>query len=128
MLRFIARTVIALIANAIGLIVAAWLLDDMTLNATGLLIDVLVFTVVAVLIQPFVAKSALKNGSALSGSSALIASFVALLVTVWWSDDLRISGLTTWLLAAGIVWGASVLAAMLLPLVLFKKWLAQRPG
>ena len=47
MLRFVARTVIALVANAIGLIVAAWLLDDMTLNATGLLIDVLVFTVVA---------------------------------------------------------------------------------
>lgn len=39
---------------------------------------------------------------------------------------MRISGVVTWLLATVIIWGVSLLATLLLPLVLFKKWLAQR--
>lgn len=126
MLRFIARTVILLIANAIGLIVAAWVLPDMSLSFAGLILDTVVFTVIVMLAQPFIAKTALKNGSSLSGASALIAAFVALVLTAWWSDDLHISGATTWLLATVIVWAAALIAALLLPLVLFKKWLAEQ--
>ena len=49
MLRFIARTTIALIANAVGLIVAASILDDMTLSASSLFLDVVIFTALATL-------------------------------------------------------------------------------
>jgi hypothetical protein len=124
-LRFIARTIIALIANAFGLIVAAWILDDMTLSASGFLLEVAIFTGVVVIIQPFIAKSAMRNSSSLMGASAVLAAFVGLIVTVWLSDGLRITGTTTWLLATMIVWLASLLAGVLLPMLMFKKWLAQ---
>ena len=55
MLRFIARTTIALIANAVGLIVAASILDDMTLSASSLFLDVVIFTAIFVIGQPFIA-------------------------------------------------------------------------
>ncbi len=127
MLRFIARTTIALIANTVGLIVAAWILDDMTLSASSFFLDVIIFTAIVVIGQPFIAKQSLKGGSSLMGASALIASFVALLLTAWLSDGLRISGFTTWLLATVIVWAVALLGGVLLPMVMFKKWLAQRP-
>ena len=38
----------------------------------------------------------------------------------------RIEGFTTWLLAPLIVWVSVLLAAILLPMVLFKKVLAER--
>ena len=128
MLRFIARTTIALIANAVGLLVANWLLDDMSMSASSLLLDVIVFTGIVAIIQPFVAKQSLKGGgTALAGGSALVASFVALVLTVWLSDGLVISGVGAWLLATVIIWAAALLAGVLLPMVMFKKWLGARP-
>ncbi len=123
MLRAIARVTIALVANAVGLIAAAWILDDMSLSASGFLIDVAIFTGIQVLIQPLIMKQTLRGGSALAGASALLSAFVALVVTTWISDGLTISGGTTWLLATVIVWGAAVVATLLLPLVIFKKTL-----
>jgi len=43
-LRLIVRTVIALAANAVGLIVAAAVLDGMSLDVTGFVVAVVVFT------------------------------------------------------------------------------------
>ena len=68
----------------------------------------LVFTVVEVVIQPLIIQMSLKHARALSGSSALLASFVALVITVWLTDGLRIDGATTWLLATVIVWLATL--------------------
>ena len=39
----------------------------------------------------------------------------------------QISGTVTWMLATVIIWGASLLAAFLLPAFVFKKWLATTP-
>jgi uncharacterized membrane protein YvlD (DUF360 family) len=123
MLRMIARLTIALLANAVGLIVAALVLDKMSLSVTGFIIDVAIFTGVQVLAQPLIMKQSVKGGNALSGASALAAAFIALVVTTWISDGMQISGFSTWLLATVIVWGAAVLATLLLPLVVFKKTL-----
>jgi len=121
MLRIIASIVIQLIANAVGLIVANLVLDDMSLNASGFLLAVGIFTLIEVVIQPLIVKMAMSHASALIGSSALIASFIALVVTTWLSDGLQISGFVTWLLATAIVWGAGLLAVLLLPMIIFKK-------
>jgi uncharacterized membrane protein YvlD (DUF360 family) len=117
-----------LIANALGLIVAAWILDDMTLNASGFLLALLIFTGIEIVIQPLLVQISMRHARALSGSSALLASFVALVVTAWVSDGLQISGGTTWLLATVIIWAASLLLGILLPLVVFKRWMADRPS
>jgi putative membrane protein len=128
LIRFLVSISVQVIANAIGIIIAAWILDDMSLTAAAFILDVLIFTGIEFVAQPVTTKMAMRHSSALLGGSAVIASFIALVLTAWLSDGLQISGATTWLLATGIIWLASLLAALLLPAVVFKKWLTQRGG
>jgi len=127
MIRITISVVVQVLANAIGLIAAALILDDMSLTAAAFILDVLIFTGINVLAQPLIIKMAMQNASSLTGSSALISSFVALVLTAWLSDGLRIKGTVTWLLATVIIWGASLLAAFLLPALVFKKWMRTAP-
>lgn len=120
-MRLLIAGAIYLVANAIGLLVAAAVLDDMTIDGLAFVTAVLIFTAVEVIIQPLVQKIAIQHSSALVGSSALVASFVGLVVTVWISDGLSISGALTWLLATVIVWAAAMLAGLLLPVLLVKR-------
>jgi putative membrane protein len=123
--RLVATTVLALIGNAIGIIVAAAVLDDMTLNGAAFFLDLVIFTLTYVLVQPLMVKIALRHSSTLAGGSALMATLIALIVSDVLSDGLSISGATTWLLATLIVWIVAVLAAILLPMVMFKKALGR---
>lgn len=125
MVRFLAMTVMELVASAIGLIVAAWLLPGVTLSASGFLIAVAVFTVAKIILGPFVLKMSLRYIRAISGGIALVTTFVGLLVTTWLTNGLTITGASTWVLATLVVWLFSVIAILVLPLVVFKKALAQ---
>jgi len=125
-IRLIVRTAVALAANAVGLIVAAALLDGMSLDVTGFLIAVVVFTVVFALIQPFLAVQLRRAGSAALGGVALIATLVSLIVTVLVSDGLSIDGVGSWIAATVIVWIAALLAAVILPFLGLKKYLETR--
>ena len=127
-MRLVATTVLALIGNAIGIVVAAATLDGMTLDGAAFVIDVVIFTLAYVIIQPLTVKTALRHSSTLAGGSALLATLIALIVSDLLSDGLSISGATTWLLATLIVWIVAVLAAVLLPMVMFKKALGRRAG
>ena len=61
-----------------------------------------------VLVQPLLTQTALQNSRALMGSTALIATFIGLVVTVLVTDGLEIDGADTWLFATVIVWGATL--------------------
>ena len=126
MIRFLVRTVIVLIANAVGLLVAASILDGMELDAGGFIVAVVVFTVVFALMQPFLASQMQRRGSAALGGVSLIASLIALIVTDLVSDGLSIEGAGSWLGATVIVWVASLLAAFILPFLGLKKFLEER--
>lgn len=125
MVRFLARTALYLLANAIGLIVAAVLLDGFTLEPLGFVVAVLLFTAVETLLGPFVMKMAIQYAPALRGGIALVTTFVGLLITSTLTDALTIQGAPTWLLAPFIVWVVVLVAAILLPMVLFKKVLRE---
>ena len=115
-----------LIAAAIGLVVAAVILDDMALDVSGFLIAVGIFAAVEVIVQPLIIKIGWRHARALTGSSALLSTFVGLVVTTIVSDGLRITGAATWLLATVIVWAASLVVVFVLPVTVFKRWLGQR--
>jgi putative membrane protein len=125
MMRLIATTVLALIGNAIGLIVAAAVLEDMTLSGAAFVVEVVIFTLTYVIVQPLAVKTTLRRSSTLAGGSALLATLAALIVADVLSDGMSITGVATWLLATLIVWLVSVVAGALLPLVLFKKALGR---
>jgi hypothetical protein len=125
MIRLVVRTIVALLANAIGLIVAAAVLDDMHLNGSAFILAVLIFTVVFALMQPFLASQLRRAGSAVLGGVALIATLVSLIVTDVASDGLTITGVGTWIAATVIVWLAAVVAAFVLPFLGLKKYLEE---
>lgn len=126
MMRLLATAVVALIANAIALIVGAWVLPGMSLSWVAFVIAVAIFTVVAVVIDPLIRQVSVTKAPVLIGSSALVSTLVALIVTSLVSSGLRISGISTWILATVIVWAVSVIARMILPMLVFKKTLAAR--
>jgi hypothetical protein len=119
--RFVGRLVISVLGNAVGLIVAAAALDGVSLTAGALLLDVLVFTGVALIVLPMIQKQAIRGSEAIAGSSALLACFVALVVTVLLSDGLRISGVGAWVGTTVIVWAVALVAGLLLPWLFLRR-------
>ena len=90
MVRALVSVLVQLIANAIVLVVAASILDGMTLSTSGFLIDLLIFTGHRDRDPTADRPISMRHAGALAGSSALLASFVALVVTAWISDGLQI--------------------------------------
>ncbi len=126
MVRLLLGLLISLLANALGLVVAAAMLDKMELTATGFVVAVVIFTIVYALAQPFLTQMAMTKVPALRGGVALIATLVALIITALITDGLTISGASTWVLAALIVWIVSLVGALLLPMVLIKNAVEER--
>lgn len=126
MVRFLIRIGLSLLGNALGLIVAAWVLDDMSLDFDGFILAVVIFTIVVVIIQPLITKMALQYARALAGSTALVATLVSLIVTAIITDGLDIDGFWTWVLATIIVWLVSMLAGVLLPAIFLREAVQDR--
>jgi putative membrane protein len=125
-IRLLVRLLIAFVANAIGLIVAAVVLDGMTLNVTGFVVSVVIFTIVFALLQPFLVSVLRRGPGPVLGGVALIATLVSLIVTTLLTDGLSISGVGTWIAATVIVWLGAVLAAFILPFLGLKRFLDER--
>ncbi len=126
MIRQLIRLLIALLANAVGLIVAALVLDGMELDVTAFIVALVIFTVVLALLDAFLAAQFRRRGVLLRALGALIATLVSLIVTDLISDGLTIDGTGTWIAATVIVWIASFLAAFILPYLGLKKYLEER--
>jgi len=124
MIRLLAVGVIALLANAVALLVGAIVLPKMSLNASGYITAVLLFTVIAVAIEPLIRQSAMRSSPALLGSSSLVATLISLVLTAVIGDGLSISGLVTWVLATVLVWLVALGARLLLPLIIFRRVLS----
>jgi uncharacterized membrane protein YvlD (DUF360 family) len=125
-IRFLVRLFVLLVANAVGLWVASLVLDDMSIDARSFIIAVAIFTVVLALMTPFMANVLRKAQSSALGGVALIATLVSLIITDLISDGFTIDGFGTWVLAAVIVWAASLIAAFILPFLGLKKYLESR--
>jgi len=125
-IRFIVRTGILLVANAVGLLVAAALLEGMKVDLGSYLLAVVVFTVAFALMQPFLASQLERRRSSALGGVSLIASLIALIVTDVVSDGFSINGLSAWIGAAVIVWAAALLVAFVLPFFGLRKYLDER--
>jgi putative membrane protein len=125
MIRMLVGFVVQLVSNAIGLIVASWILDDVTISGTAFLVAVVIFTIVYAIAQPVLTQWSL-NVPALRGGVALVATLVGLIVTALVSDGLSISGPGTWIAATVIVWVVSLIGVFLLPLIFIKKKVEER--
>jgi uncharacterized membrane protein YvlD (DUF360 family) len=125
-IRLFFRTLIALVGNAVGLLVAAAVLDDMHVDAGSFFLAVIIFTVVAALLGPFLAVQMRRVGPSALGGVSLIATFVSLVVTDLVSDGFSISGAVTWIEATVIVWLASLVAVFILPFLGLRRFVEER--
>ena len=121
MIRLLLSAIAQLIANAVALLVANAVLDDMEVTASGFITAVVIFTVAEVLLLPLLRQMAMTRYRALAGSTALVAAFAALVITTLVSDGISIDGLATWVVATLIVWAASLITTVLLPIFVFKQ-------
>jgi hypothetical protein len=127
-MKLVVRTLISVLGNAVGLIVAAIVLDKVTISGAAFIVAVLIFTAVTAIGTPFLANVARKSAAPLLGAVALLSTLVGLIITHLVSDGLSISGLSTWIAAAVIVWLVSLVAVILLPLILVKMGLEAARG
>jgi hypothetical protein len=119
---------IALVGNAVGLIVASLVLDDFAIDVMGFVVSLIIFTVAVALLTPFLTSTLQRNRSSSSalGGVALISTFGALLITDVFSDGLDINGIGTWIAATVIVWLGALIAMFILPFLGLKKFLEER--
>ncbi len=123
MIRLLARLIISTIANAIGLIAAAIILDSFSINGLSFVVAVIIFSISTLILSPFVQKTAEQNASYLVGGIALITTLIGLMITNIFTDGISITGLNTWVFATLIVWIFSVIGSVVLPVFIFKKTL-----
>jgi uncharacterized membrane protein YvlD (DUF360 family) len=122
MLRFLVNTAVYFAAAAIGLIVADVVLDDMSIvYPIGFVVAALVFALIQAVLSPLFQSIAEKNATVLVGGVGLFSALVALVITSIISDDLTVTGFTTWLVAALIIWLASMFATFILKITVAKK-------
>ncbi len=114
MVRTLIKVGLTIAGNAIGLLVAAALLDDVKLSGAAFILAVIIFTVAELILEPFIEKMVTEHAERLRIFTSLVTTFLALLVTDLLSDGLSIEGAGTWLLATVIVWLGTLLAGVIL--------------
>lgn len=126
MIRLLVRIALAAAANAIGLIVAAALLDGVHLNGAAFFVAVAIFTVVFALLHPFLLMQMRRRRGLAFVGAAVLATLIALIAADLLSDGLTIEGAGTWIAATVIVWLAALLAAFILPFLGLRKFMEER--
>lgn len=119
--RLLAQTAMSLLANALALLAASILLTGFSINGLAFVVAVCIFTASTVILEPLITKIARQNAPYLLGGIALVTTFVGLLVTTLVTDGLTITGIANWIVATLIIWLATVVASLVLPLFLFKE-------
>ena len=125
MIRLAVRTLIFLGSAAIGLLVAAALVDGLSVTFGGFVLTVVIYAAVQSVATPFLAKLAHVHARVLLGGIGLVSTFVALLAAKLIGSSLQITGgVRTWVLATLIVWLVTAVATLLLPVALVKAGVA----
>ncbi|NLG21611.1 MAG: phage holin family protein [Actinomycetales bacterium] len=126
MIRLLIRAGIFIGTAALGLLAASLLIDDVHLSFSGFLVAVGVFAIAQSILAPFIFNLARQFAPAMLGGIGLVSTFVALLIASLFPGGLRISGVTTWILATLVVWIVTAFGGWLLPLVFLKNRAEQR--
>jgi uncharacterized membrane protein YvlD (DUF360 family) len=101
---WLVRVGVAAAANAVMLLVAAALFDEIEINALPFVVAVAIFTLAAVVVKPVAERLAGRYASGVTWVAGLATTFVALLVTDVLSDGLSIEGWFTWIAGTVVVW------------------------
>ncbi len=108
-----------ILANAIGLLLAAVLLPGFKIGITAFIFATLLFSIIEVVLKPLILKLSRKSLPALEGGIALVTTFLGLFITSISLTGMQIGGISNWLAATLLVWLGALIAAVVLPRYIF---------
>jgi hypothetical protein len=120
--RFLFSVATNLITSAVALLLAYWILPQVTLHVSGFIVAVVVFALAQGILSPFIFNLARQYASAILGGIGLVSTFVALWIATLFPDGLEIRGLG-WILAPLLVWIVTALGGWILMGAVFKRYL-----
>jgi len=123
MTRMLATAALALLANAVGLLLAMLLINGFSIDLTAFLFAVILFTLAAVIVDPLLTRISQNNLPALAGGVALVTTFVGLFLTNLLLDGMQTGGMVNLLLAALVVWLGALIAGIILAKFVLAKYL-----
>src|SRR6185503_6023350 len=102
------RLATSLAGIAVGIIVSASVLDDFSIDAGALVVATLLFWAIHIAVQFLALRVLIRQPSvALAGLLALAATIVSLIIVNSIVGDMRVHGLSTYVLATLIIWLAT---------------------
>ena len=119
-MQTIMSMIIYLIANAVGLLIATFVLPDFQIDFVSFILVVIVFSVVLAILTPIIRKISERRAPAMLGGLSLIAIFACLFVTNLIMPGMEMGGWRNWIMATILVWIGSMIAMMVLPRFLQK--------
>lgn len=100
---------------AVGLLVAAWVVPDVSVTLPGFLVAVVVFSVTQALTSLVLLRLPRDYAALGLGGTGLVLTVLALAVAAALADGLRIDGFASWLAATLVVWLVTTIGAISLP-------------
>lgn len=120
MSKFFISAAAHLVGNAVGLLLAAFLLAGFSIDPLSFVIVVVIFSAVEAVAMPLLRKVSQKNMPQLMGGIALITTFVGLIVTEIFVSGFSIGGVSNLLASTLLVWLGALIAGIVLPIYVFK--------
>lgn len=127
MVRFLFSVATNLITSAVALLLAYWILPQVTVHLSGFVVAVVVFALAQGILTPFVFNLARQYASAILGGIGLVSTFLALWIATLFPGGLTITGLG-WVLAPLLVWIVTALGGWILMGAVFKRYLNAGDG
>lgn len=125
MVRMLIRLGINVASAAIGLLASAWLLPDFRLQLSGFLAAAAVLTIAQTVLGPFVFTMAKRYATAMLGGIGIVSTLLALVIASLFPGGVTVTGVSTWILAALIIWLCMALGSWLLLAVVLKRLAAR---
>jgi len=121
MIKFLISVASYLIANAAGLFAATLLLTGFTIDFTAFILAVLIFSVFQTIAGPIITKMSLQQIPQLRGGVAIVVIMAGLVITDLLMPGMNVGGIANLLAATLLVWFGSLIAAILIPIYIFKE-------
>jgi multisubunit Na+/H+ antiporter MnhG subunit len=121
MVRMLTQFVVNLVCSVLAFLVAKWLIPGFHLEWSGFFIAVGVFTVAQTVLGPFVFNQARQHASAILGGIGIVSTLLSLIIASLFPGGLTIDGVSTWFVAAFVVWVITALGGWILLALLAKR-------
>jgi len=126
MIRALLTFGINLVLAGIGLVLADNFSENVTAQASGFLLTVLIFSLAQAILAPFVFNVARKYASAVLGGIGIVSTLLALWVATLLTNGLSITGIGAWVEASLVVWAVTALGGWFFGWLIITRWWDKR--